>query len=215
MPGRSAITWMETERIYANRIGRGQTSLVPGRRPQPRGECVGTEGVSCGRAGLDLGDRPGRRPRAGRGRGRRDRPRSVALARPPRRSPNLVRRQGGRSEVLMADLADRDAGDRLVDEAWSTWGGLDAWLHIAGADTLTGAGGQALLRRQARSALVGRRRRDDPPLPRRRPADEGAGRRRDRDHGLGPGRDRHGGRLGRALRRDQGSRSWRSPAAWP
>ena len=38
----------------------------------------------------------------------------------------------------MADLADRDAGDRLVDQAWSTWGGLDAWLHIAGADTLTG-----------------------------------------------------------------------------
>jgi 3-oxoacyl-[acyl-carrier protein] reductase len=49
-----------------------------------------------------------------------------------------VRRRGGRSEVLMADLADRDAGDRLVDQAWSIWGGLDAWLHIAGADTLTG-----------------------------------------------------------------------------
>ena len=39
----------------------------------------------------------------------------------------------------MADLADRDAGDRLVEEAWTLWGGLDAWLHIAGADTLTGA----------------------------------------------------------------------------
>ena len=39
----------------------------------------------------------------------------------------------------MADLADRDAGDRLVEEAWDVWGGLDAWLHIAGADTLTGA----------------------------------------------------------------------------
>ncbi len=49
-----------------------------------------------------------------------------------------VRRRGGRAEVLMADLADRQAGDRLVDLAWSTWGGLDAWLHIAGADTLTG-----------------------------------------------------------------------------
>ena len=42
----------------------------------------------------------------------------------------------------MADLADRDAGDRLVDEAWALWGGLDAWLHIAGADTLTGAAAQ-------------------------------------------------------------------------
>jgi len=49
-----------------------------------------------------------------------------------------VRRLGGRSAVLMADLADRDAGDRLVRDAWDTWGGLDSWLHIAGADTLTG-----------------------------------------------------------------------------
>jgi 3-oxoacyl-[acyl-carrier protein] reductase len=49
-----------------------------------------------------------------------------------------VRRRGGRSEVLMADLADRSAGDRLVEDAWNLWGGLDAWLHIAGADTLTG-----------------------------------------------------------------------------
>lgn len=52
---------------------------------------------------------------------------------------DLVRRQGGRSAVLMADLADRAAGDDLVERAWATWGGLDAWLHIAGADTLTGA----------------------------------------------------------------------------
>jgi 3-oxoacyl-[acyl-carrier protein] reductase len=49
-----------------------------------------------------------------------------------------VRRLGGRSEVLMADLADRPAGDRLVQDAWNVWNGLDAWLHIAGADTLTG-----------------------------------------------------------------------------
>jgi 3-oxoacyl-[acyl-carrier protein] reductase len=44
-----------------------------------------------------------------------------------------------RAHALMADLADRDEGDRLVEKAWSVWGGLDAWLHIAGADTLTGA----------------------------------------------------------------------------
>jgi 3-oxoacyl-[acyl-carrier protein] reductase len=50
-----------------------------------------------------------------------------------------VRQRGGRSQVIMADLADRAAGDRLVDEAWGLWGGLDAWLQIAGADTLTGA----------------------------------------------------------------------------
>ena len=40
----------------------------------------------------------------------------------------------------MADLADRQAGDRLVSEAWDLWGGLDAWLHLAGADILTGEG---------------------------------------------------------------------------
>ena len=47
-------------------------------------------------------------------------------------------RSGGRSESLMADLADRSAGDRLVDRAWELWEGLDAWVHFAGADTLTG-----------------------------------------------------------------------------
>ncbi|MFI5455259.1 MAG: SDR family NAD(P)-dependent oxidoreductase [Isosphaerales bacterium] len=52
---------------------------------------------------------------------------------------SLVRDRGGRAAVLMADLADRAAGDRLVEEAWALWGGLDAWLHLAGADTLTGA----------------------------------------------------------------------------
>jgi 3-oxoacyl-[acyl-carrier protein] reductase len=51
-----------------------------------------------------------------------------------------VRAAGGRTHVLMADLADRAAGDRLVDDAWNLWDGLDAWLHIAGADTLTGEG---------------------------------------------------------------------------
>jgi 3-oxoacyl-[acyl-carrier protein] reductase len=50
-----------------------------------------------------------------------------------------VKEKGVRAAVLMADLADRAAGDRLVDDAWSLWGGLDAWLHIAGGDTLTGA----------------------------------------------------------------------------
>ncbi len=51
---------------------------------------------------------------------------------------DAVRQRGGRASVLMADLADRAAGRRLVDEAWNVWNGLDAWLHLAGADTLTG-----------------------------------------------------------------------------
>jgi 3-oxoacyl-[acyl-carrier protein] reductase len=50
-----------------------------------------------------------------------------------------LRSKGVRSHVLMADLADCDAGDRLVGAAWDVWNGLDAWLQIAGVDTLTGA----------------------------------------------------------------------------
>jgi 3-oxoacyl-[acyl-carrier protein] reductase len=46
---------------------------------------------------------------------------------------------GVRSHVLMADLASREEGDQLVEQAWALWGGLDAWIQIAGADTLTGA----------------------------------------------------------------------------
>ncbi|WP_152051007.1 SDR family NAD(P)-dependent oxidoreductase [Tautonia marina] len=55
-------------------------------------------------------------------------------------SAECLRLGSARSAVLMADLADRDAGDRLIDEAWTLWDGLDAWLHLAGADTLTGPG---------------------------------------------------------------------------
>src|SRR3954464_9178284 len=55
-----------------------------------------------------------------------------------------VHRSGSRSAVLMADLSDRDQGDRLVDRAWKLWGGLDAWLHLAGADTLTDEGARLL-----------------------------------------------------------------------
>lgn len=49
-----------------------------------------------------------------------------------------IRGMGRKSAILMADLADRRAGEQLVEEAWSLWGGLDAWLQLAGADTLTG-----------------------------------------------------------------------------
>lgn len=53
-----------------------------------------------------------------------------------------LRLGASRSAVLMADLADREAGDRLVDDAWRLWDGLDAWVHFAGADTLTGPGAE-------------------------------------------------------------------------
>ena len=51
-----------------------------------------------------------------------------------------IRRGGSQAAVLMADLGDRKEGDKLVEAAWGLWDGLDAWLHIAGADTLTGPG---------------------------------------------------------------------------
>ena len=106
----------------------------------------------------------------------------------------------------MADLADRDQGDRLVEQAWSLWDGLDAWLHIAGADVLTGPDAHlafdAKLDRLWAVDVVATMRlcrdvgsKDESPRPRV-----------DRHHGMGPGRDRDGGRLGRALRRDQGGR---------
>ena len=63
--------------------------------------------------------------------GRRSRERAEEVA-------GLIRQGGSRAAVLMADLGDRGAGDQLVDAAWNLWGGIDAWLHLAGADTLTG-----------------------------------------------------------------------------
>ena len=47
---------------------------------------------------------------------------------------------GGRSEAIMADLGSRDESDEFVKKAWALWDGLDAWLHFAGADILTGTG---------------------------------------------------------------------------
>lgn len=64
--------------------------------------------------------------------GRRSRDQAEAVA------DDCRRRGAARAAVLMADLADRALGDRLVADAWGLWGGLDAWLHLAGADTLTG-----------------------------------------------------------------------------
>ena len=55
---------------------------------------------------------------------------------------DLVRQAGVPAAILMADLGDRAAGAFLVEAAWAEWGGLDAWLQIAGADTLTGPAGK-------------------------------------------------------------------------
>jgi 3-oxoacyl-[acyl-carrier protein] reductase len=50
-----------------------------------------------------------------------------------------VRRADVRGGVLLADLRDSGACERLVEAAWSLWQGLDIWVNNAGADTLTGA----------------------------------------------------------------------------
>jgi 2-amino-4-hydroxy-6-hydroxymethyldihydropteridine diphosphokinase len=52
-----------------------------------------------------------------------------------------VRCRGGRSGVLLADLAQPGELVRLVEQAWETWQGLDIWINNAGADTLTGEAG--------------------------------------------------------------------------
>lgn len=46
--------------------------------------------------------------------------------------------RGARVASILADLRSREQGDRLVANAWKLWGGLDAWIHFAGADVLTG-----------------------------------------------------------------------------
>lgn len=49
-----------------------------------------------------------------------------------------VRARGRRSRLVLADLADPAAGDRLIDDAWGTWNGLDVFVQNAGADVVTG-----------------------------------------------------------------------------
>lgn len=45
---------------------------------------------------------------------------------------------GGAVQVLLADLTDAAARDRLVEQAWDWRGGVDLWVNCAGADVLTG-----------------------------------------------------------------------------
>jgi 2-amino-4-hydroxy-6-hydroxymethyldihydropteridine diphosphokinase len=49
-----------------------------------------------------------------------------------------VREAGVRAAVVLADVGVRADCQRLVGEAWQTWGGIDVWINNAGADTLTG-----------------------------------------------------------------------------
>jgi 3-oxoacyl-[acyl-carrier protein] reductase len=49
-----------------------------------------------------------------------------------------VRGLGRQSSFLLADLANPASCDRLVESAWTTWGGLDVFVQNAGADLVTG-----------------------------------------------------------------------------
>jgi 3-oxoacyl-[acyl-carrier protein] reductase len=51
---------------------------------------------------------------------------------------DAVTTRGGRAHVRQADLATRDACERLVAAAREELGGLDVWVNNAGADVLTG-----------------------------------------------------------------------------
>lgn len=49
-----------------------------------------------------------------------------------------VRSYGGKSFVIVADLADRTVYADFVEEAWYCFGAVDVWVNNAGADLLTG-----------------------------------------------------------------------------
>jgi 3-oxoacyl-[acyl-carrier protein] reductase len=51
---------------------------------------------------------------------------------------DAIAARGGRAHVRQADLATRDACERLVAEAGEQLGRLDVWVNNAGADVLTG-----------------------------------------------------------------------------
>ncbi len=48
-----------------------------------------------------------------------------------------VCQRGCQSQMLLADLRLRDACQRLVEDAWRSFGPLDIWVNNAGADILT------------------------------------------------------------------------------
>jgi 3-oxoacyl-[acyl-carrier protein] reductase len=45
---------------------------------------------------------------------------------------------GVRSQFILANLHDPKECERLVEDAWREWSGLDIWINNAGADILTG-----------------------------------------------------------------------------
>ncbi|MBY0588098.1 SDR family oxidoreductase [bacterium] len=55
-----------------------------------------------------------------------------------RQTARQIESLGGASLILSADLHDMDQAERLVEGFWNETGGFAAWIHVAGADLLTG-----------------------------------------------------------------------------
>lgn len=53
-----------------------------------------------------------------------------------------IREAGGEAVTARADLSSAEGADRLVEAAVAELDRLDAWVNVAGADILTGAGGR-------------------------------------------------------------------------
>jgi 3-oxoacyl-[acyl-carrier protein] reductase len=53
-----------------------------------------------------------------------------------------IQAMGRSTTSILADLADRSASARLVEDAWKWRGGVDIWINAAGADVLTGEAAQ-------------------------------------------------------------------------
>ena len=50
---------------------------------------------------------------------------------------------GGKSDVILCDLADASQHARLIEQAWRWRGGVDIWVNNAGVDVLTGEAADA------------------------------------------------------------------------
>jgi 2-amino-4-hydroxy-6-hydroxymethyldihydropteridine diphosphokinase len=58
------------------------------------------------------------------------------------------------SHVLLADLREATACERLVEDAWGVWQGVHVWINNAGADTLTGEAGRWPFERKLEELLA-------------------------------------------------------------
>ena len=161
--------------MYARVLVSGQTrskSSSSLRLDHDRGYLIiPTARATRGRSRCHVGHWPSRGHGAGQGRGRCDRPRQSVGAgggRPGKR-PAVAR---GALQVLMADLADRAAGNLAGGTGLGRLERPGCLAPDRRGRYLDRPERPALVRCQARSPLVGRRGGDDSALPRGRPQNE-------------------------------------------